>query len=111
MTSAAIDVQMPLAYSGAIIWGAKAMKRPTPTRLDFTQWLVLNAILARSANGTAIVTDRLLGQEVALSPSTVRDARKTLAVAGLIEARRVSPGRNVADDEITITVKPEAVAS
>lgn len=82
----------------------EGMKRPTPTRLDFTQWLVLNAILARSANGTAIVTDRLIGQECALSPATVRDTRKTLEVAGLIRARMVSPGRAVPDDEYQIVL-------
>ena len=76
----------------------------TRTQLGFTQLLVLHAVTGRMHNGVAVATDRLIGQECALSPSTVRAVRRDLQVAELIACHMVAAGRVEADDEIEIVL-------
>ena len=64
------------------------------TRLSYTELLVWHAIKGRAVNGVAVATDRLIAQEVALSPLTVRGIRGSLQAAGRSSARR-SPARQL----------------
>lgn len=80
--------------------------------MTFDQLLVWHAITGRAVDGVAVVTDRLIAAETALSPATVRDTRRGLQAAGMFECTAVIPATVSIDDEITISIRnPEAVTS
>ena len=82
------------------------------TRLSYTELLVWHAIKGRAVGGVALATDRLIAQEVALAPLTVRGIRGSLQAAGLFECKAVTRASVVADDELEFVLRaPEAVAS